>query len=140
MIKNQLTENIVGFVLKPDSTSQQIKTLFENELNSNGFTILDFSRKKLRKKEIEILNCVKGSWRYDLNKYYEYMMQDETIGYLVKHDTLCSDSLFAFSKKLRGLHYEAYNCNNNSLRGKIHNILNKSEPFENYLHITDSKE
>lgn len=85
MIKNQLTENIVGFVLKPDSTSQQIKTLFENELNINGFTILDLSRKKLTKKEIKILHCVKRSWRYDPNKYYEYMMQDETIGYLVKH-------------------------------------------------------
>lgn len=68
------------------------------------------------------------------------MMQGETIGYLVKHNVLYSDSLFAFSKELRGIRYEAYNCNKNSLRGKIHNILNKSEPHENYLHVTDSKE
>lgn len=69
MINNQLLENLVGFVLKPDSTSRQIKTLLENELNSNGFTILELSRKKLTEKEIEILHCVKGSWRYDPNKY-----------------------------------------------------------------------
>ena len=140
MINNELPENIVGFVLKPDATSQQIITLLENELNHNDFTILDSSRKKLTESQIELLHCVKGSWRYDPAKYKEYMMQDETIGYLAKHNALCSNDLFLFSKELRGIHYEAYNCNNNSLRRKIHNILNKSEPHENYLHVTDSKE
>lgn len=140
MIKRDLPKNIVGFVLKPDSTSQQIIALFENELNHNGFIILDSSRKKLTESEIELLHCVKGHWKYDPVKYKEYMMQDETIGYLVKHTVLCSNSLFVFSKELRGAHYEAYNCKDNSLRGKIHNILNKREPYENYLHVTDSKE
>ena len=133
-------KNIIGFILKPDAISKEVVNLFEKTIMENDYEIIGFKDKNLTAAEINELHCVLGAWKYGSEEYIKYMQSGMTKGYLVKHRCLFGNELYHYSKNIRGNAREAYNCNPDSIRGKIASILDNKIPYKNQVHVTDNEE